>query len=245
MFRGCSHLPIGAIVCLAVVLAALAVPTTPVAAQGLFDFLFGGFHRPRPPPVHLNAPSDLLHSLFDDRKPQESVRSSDGPHAAFCVRLCDGRYFPVAAHRNASSAEQCHAACPATATKLFSGGGIDHAVASDGTHYADIANAFVYRKHIVPSCTCNGKTSYSLAEIAIADDPTLRPGDIVATNSGLAVYSGRNRNKQADFTPIGSANVGKAVRSQLADVKITPRHAPAAAATTGQAPASPASSAAR
>jgi hypothetical protein len=217
----------------AIATVAITVPSVPASAQGLFDFIFGGFRRPPPaPPVQVNSPPDFLHSMFDNPRQQEAVRGSGsgGSYAAFCVRLCDGRYFPIQGRHNASAAEQCHAACPATATRVYSGGGIDHAVANDGSRYSDLPNAFVYRKHIVSSCTCNGKTNYSLARVPIGNDPTLRPGDVVATNSGFTVYNGRNPNDQAAFTPIDSARVSKSLRSQLADVKVTPR------STTGAAP---------
>jgi hypothetical protein len=62
-----------------------------------------------------------------------------------------------------------------------------------------------------------------LASTPAADDPTLRPGDVVATNSGFTVYNGRERNQSAAFTPIESARVSAGMRNQLADVKIAPR----------------------
>jgi hypothetical protein len=202
----------------------LTLQPTPAAAAGLLDFLFGGFRRMIPEPPATRPPPSMPNAPSDSSRQQESVRNGGGgAYSGYCVRLCDGRYFPVQGHRNAPAAEQCHAACPATATKVFSGSGIDHAVASDGARYADLPNAFVYRQRIVPSCSCNGRTDYGLAHVPAAEDPTLRPGDIVATNSGFTVYSGRSGNQQA-FTPIDSANVSRSLRAQLADVKIAPRN---------------------
>jgi hypothetical protein len=209
-------------------------------AGGFLDFVFGGFRRPPPPPPpqQVNSPTEFFQSLFSEPRHSESVRSSGGGGSgAYCVRMCDGRYFPLQSRRGASAAEQCHAVCPATETKVFSGGSdIDRAVASDGTHYSEIPNAFVYRKQFVSSCTCNGKTNYSLAHVPIANDPTLRPGDVVATNSGFTVYNGRDPGQQQAFTPIASANVSKGLRAELADTKVTPRALPEAASTTGLAP---------
>jgi hypothetical protein len=71
-----------------------------------------------------------------------------------------------------------------------------------------------------------------LAQSPIADDPTLRPGDIIATHSGLTVYSGRSRDQEMAFTPIDSARMSKSMRARLADVRIAP-----ARETTGSAPA--------
>ncbi|HLH89946.1 MAG TPA: DUF2865 domain-containing protein [Xanthobacteraceae bacterium] len=122
----------------------------------------------------------------------------------YCVRLCDGRYFPMQRHAGASPIQMCSAFCPAAKTKVFSGSPIDHAAASDGQRYADIDNAFVYRQKIVPGCTCNGRDSFGLAPIDLASDTTLRAGDIVATRSGFAMFTGSQAqlHKGAGFTPV-------------------------------------------
>jgi hypothetical protein len=214
---------------------AAALPAAPAAAAGLLDFLFGGLKQLAPQLPFPAPPQALPRAEPQATRQSESVQGgSGGPSSGYCVRLCDGRYFPVEGHRNASAVDQCRSSCPATATKVFSGSGIDHAVASDGTRYSDLPNAFVYRKQYVASCTCNGRTNYGLAYMPATDDPTLRPGDVIATNSGFAVYSGRGQNQQA-FTPIESAGVSRSLRAQLADVKIAPRpDATPASETTGQ-----------
>ena len=61
---------------------------------------------------------------------------------------------------------------------------IDGAVAPNGARYADLDQAFAYRDKTVPNCTCNGKDGLGLARIERPRDPTLRPGDIVATDDG-------------------------------------------------------------
>ncbi len=125
-----------------------------------------------------------------------------GGSLAFCVRLCDGRYFPVQKTNGpATPIELCRALCPASATRVFEGGEIDTAASTDGTRYANLPNAFVYRKQIVSNCTCNGKDAFGLARINVEDDPTLRPGDIVATRDGLKAYAERRRG-QAVFAPL-------------------------------------------
>lgn len=121
---------------------------------------------------------------------------------AYCVRLCDGRYFPVQKTNGpATPIELCRALCPASATKVFDGGEIDTAASADGTRYASLPNAFVYRQQIVSNCTCNGKDAFGLARMNVEDDPTLRPGDIVATRDGLKAYS-ETRRGEALFTPL-------------------------------------------
>ena len=83
------------------------------------------------------------------------------------MRLCDGRYFPIQARRNVSAAEQCNSFCPASATKIFAGGGIEHAVSGDGKRYADLPNAYLYRKRLVPGCTCNGKSPQAWRDLPV------------------------------------------------------------------------------
>ena len=89
--------------------------------------------------------------------------------------------FPDAAPRNANPVQLCNAFCPAAKTQVFNGSADRPRVAANGARYANLENAFVYREKIVPNCTCNGKDAFGLAKIDVASDPTLKPGDIVAT----------------------------------------------------------------
>ena len=80
------------------------------------------------------------------------------------------------------------------------GSQIDHAYAGNGARYADLNNAFVYRKKIVDGCTCSGRDSFGVARIDVASDPTLRPGDIVATGDNvkaalIAMHAARERGR--------------------------------------------------
>ena len=163
----------------AMVVASIAWPADEVAAQGMFDFLFGARRVPSPSPSAVpQAPSPVVPLAA---APQPS--SAGSPAVAFCVRLCDGRYFPMQHQRATQAAELCHAFCPASKTKIFSGSEIGRAVAADGTRYAGLTNAFVYRRRVVADCTCNGKDAFGLATLTIDADPTLRPGDVVATKT--------------------------------------------------------------
>jgi hypothetical protein len=148
-------------------------------------------------------------------------------HSTFCVRLCDGRFYPLSGPATASSAtaaKTCSAMCPASRTATFRGGKIDDAAANNGDRYADLANAFVYREKIVPGCTCNGKTAFGLAPVDVANDPTLRPGDVVATVDGLKVFKGSKSqaHRTTDFTGIGStALISRDLRRRLATMRIS------------------------
>ena len=156
-------------------------------------------------------------------------RAEAGPAKAFCVRTCDGHFFPVQAHAGMSTAEACQSFCPASQTKLYAGSTIDYAIARDGSRYAELASAYEYRKHLVAGCTCNGRDQFGLAHIDPTGDPTLKPGDVVATTTGLMAFTGR-RNGSAEFTPAASySQFSKSYRDQLAAMRVAPSTASPAA----------------
>ena len=90
-----------------------ALPATPAAAQGFFDFFFGS-RRPGPPPS-ASAYSDPYPSFnpFNGGRSEERRAAPSGPSAVFCVRLCDGRYFPVQHSGGTNPAQLCNSFCPA------------------------------------------------------------------------------------------------------------------------------------
>jgi hypothetical protein len=141
---------------------------------------------------------------------------------SFCVRLCDGRSFPLEHLANMTPVETCRALCPASKTKVFFGGEVASSVAHDGQRYADLDNAFVYRKQLVANCTCNGRDAFGLAPFEAANDPTLRPGDVVSTKAGLMVYSGR-RGQTALFTPVNPSSVRGVLNQTSAPMRLSKR----------------------
>ncbi len=218
---------------LAAVLAAgafaLAAPT-PAAAEGIFDFFFGGLHRAMEPQRPASAYAEPEAAPYGGPgAPAEAPQRYAGGGAAsgYCVRTCDGHYFPVRAEGNISAAEMCHAFCPGSETRLYSGASkIDNTVAADGSRYSDLDHAFLYRKQLVAGCTCNGHDPFGLAQIDVKTDPSLRPGDVVATKSGMVAYTGRNKDKTADFTPVNAdRGLAKSYREKLSEMKIMPPNA--------------------
>jgi hypothetical protein len=223
------------------VAGAVALPAAPASAQGFFEALFGGLRRAVSAPPQAREFADPFSSLARaiDRPPERTIESNAarGPARAFCVRTCDGHYFPVLAHPGLSVAQACHAFCPASETRIYSGRDIDYAVARDGSRYAALKNAYAYRKHLTAGCTCNGRTAFGLAHIAVADDPTLRPGDVVATKKGLVAYTGEKRDKTAAFTPVENySRFSKSYREMLSAVKIMPPNDGAPAEITSAIP---------
>lgn len=215
--------------------AALAVLLlTPAAAQTYYS-IYGGARNTPPAPyrdARANNPfSEFFGALFGarpryapDEGEEEKKRKSDAFFNA-CVRTCDGKFFPVnrGGRKDVSLDKVCHAMCPSAQTKVFSGLGIDNAVANDGQKYSALPNAFLYRTQIVEGCTCNGRDPYGVANVDFENDPTLQGGDIVVQPKGLAVYRGGDK-----FVPIEQAGMSRALVKQLMAIKILPPnpHAP-------------------
>jgi hypothetical protein len=141
------------------------------------------------------------------------------------VRLCDGRYFPIN-QRGSNAAELCKSFCPAAPTQVFSGSDLRYAVASNGKRYSEIPNAFVYRQKLVADCTCDGKSPTGLVQIDAREDPTLRPGDIVATGQGLMAYRSGN-GATTQFSAISNTpGISANLRQQLSATRVAPGQQP-------------------
>ena len=210
------------------------------SAEGLFDFFFGGAK----PQARPQATSDTDPASMAPLPPRPVVAGS-GP--AFCVRSCDGRYFPLT-RGGGSPVQMCQAFCPASPTRVFYGSSIDSAYSQNGERYAVSENAFAYRKALRADCTCNGRDPAGLAPIDLALDSSLRQGDVIATTDGLVAYSGvRIGNDQTpEYTPVASyPGLTAEVRAHLNEMKVAPARAevaddPLTTGTVNPAPAAPA-----
>jgi hypothetical protein len=203
--------------------SSVALAPRAVFAEGLFDLFFGGFQKQqqRQAPPQANFFADPF-GQNQPAPPPRPVAASSGP--AFCVRSCDGRYFPLTA-RSASPAQMCQAFCPASPTKVFFGSNIDGASSANGERYADSENAFAFRKAMRADCTCNGRDPAGLAPVDLTLDSSLRPGDVIATTDGLVAYSGLKvgDSQTAEFTPVASyPGLTPDVRARLGGMKVAP-----------------------
>ncbi|MCK1713211.1 MULTISPECIES: DUF2865 domain-containing protein [unclassified Bradyrhizobium] len=180
--------------------ASLGLVLAPSAqAEDFFSALFGAFGA-RPPQIRMPFPNDDMPGYDSPRQ-----RAAYGGGAAYCVRGCDGRYFPAQGADSESKAQSCKSFCPTAETSLVYGSNIDDATTEGGKSYSELPNAFRYRSEIVAGCTCNGKSAAGLAQVKVEDDPTLRKGDIVAGADGLVVAN-RNANDRhgvaMNFSPL-------------------------------------------
>jgi hypothetical protein len=186
-------------------MALCALAFAPAAqAEDFLSALFGAFgarpHAPPSMPLPFSNEGDPSVATPGARPRVATF----GGGQAYCVRTCDGRYFPITASDNQTKAASCNSFCPASETKVVYGGNIDNAVTEAGKPYSELPNAFRYRNDIVAGCTCNGKDQFGLAPVKIENDPTLRKGDIVAGVGGLMAV-GRSADKRSaalSFSPV-------------------------------------------
>jgi len=169
-------------------------------AEDFFSSLFGGLLRSAPRQVQ--APSLPFADPNANGPGSQLPRVAMGGSGAYCVRTCDGRYFPMSGTGGQSKAEACSSLCPGSETKVVYGSSIDDATTETGKPYSALPNAFRYRTELVNACTCNGRTTGGLAHINVQDDPTVRKGDLIAAADGsLTTSRGSDVKRSANFTP--------------------------------------------
>lgn len=183
----------------------------------------------RPPALSLTV--NPLHRRVE-RKELETQRFNIGANrVAYCVRLCDGRYFPLTnAAEESDETPLCNAMCPGSPTQVFvstdGSGSIDAAIGGEGRHrgpYSRLSTAFSFREKVAPSCSCHAR-GYGMTPVDLSNDPTLRPGDIVATATGLKTFRGARVRpyRPRDFVDVSRyENFSRALRRQLSMLKVT------------------------
>jgi hypothetical protein len=142
-------------------------------AEDFFSALFGAFGGGRSHGPSLQFPFADQGNWFAPPAELRPPASYYGGGLAYCVRTCDGRYFPISGSDQRSRAANCNSFCPASETRVVYGSMIDNATTESGKPYSELPNAFRYREEIVAGCTCNGKDQVGLAPIKIENDPTL------------------------------------------------------------------------
>lgn len=165
---------------------------------------------------------------------RDSEKSYSGSGtAAFCVRTCDGRYFPLQGRPRGpddpNAIAQCAAFCPAAATEVFvsrdSGKGIDDAENKNGRSYSSTPNAFAFRERLVAGCSCrrDGQAA-GIGRIDVKQDPTLKRGDIIMTSDGARVFTGQKSRppfRDDDFVePQRFPDLPRSMRQRIAELTV-------------------------
>lgn len=120
--------------------------------------------RSLPEPVEQRRPGETI--VIDGRNGQRIGGELTGSFRTLCVRMCDGYYFPISYSVSAASFPRdqraCEARCPGADVDLFyhrvpGEESQDMVSASTRLPYAELENAFLYRRTDVPeqpSCGC-------------------------------------------------------------------------------------------
>lgn len=136
-----------------------------------------------------------------------------------CVRLCDGAYFPVSNVARATDDEAiCRGLCPDADTAVYlepkRSDDIADAVSKTGHPYSELPTALRYRTAFDATCVCHRDVAphYSLAE-----DSTLRKGDVVMTSNGPTVFDGAASlpHRAGDFVALTEARLPAKRRVEL------------------------------
>lgn len=118
---------------------------------------------------------------------------------SYCVRECDGYFFPVGVYSSASDTAShqrtCNKLCPGAKTTLYvmrSGSDkIEDAVAArGGTLYTRLISTLQRRGDTDKECSCHASGAAETPASAIYHDFTLRRGDAVMTPHGMEVFHG-------------------------------------------------------
>jgi hypothetical protein len=171
-----------------------------VAGNEALDFWLQEWSRGRPQERARPAPADPQLKITvrprrerggEGSRQHEASRSEGG---AYCVRTCDGFYFPLSPQKRSDSEARalCQSLCPSAATEVYERRGgpeasFAQAVSRSGKPYSKLSTAFAFQKKAVAACTCRSSGTPALT---VAQDPTLQPGDIVVTDKGVRVFHG-------------------------------------------------------
>ncbi|MFZ3181611.1 MAG: DUF2865 domain-containing protein [Methylocystis silviterrae] len=175
-------------------------PIDALAQGDFFDFLFGpdqppafSSHRswrvmrarPRQPK---RAPKTSIHYAKPESAGASDTDSMSG--GGYCVRACDGYYFPLVKLSRISGQQSCELACPSARVQLYEGASIEQARNAKGQLYSELPAAFSFRDKLTTRCACNDPAASHDYYLALSRrDPTLQTGDIVVGEKGAFIYS--------------------------------------------------------
>lgn len=151
------------------------------------------------PPTE-RRPTSFRIGRLEPASPESSSHASDG----FCVRVCDGYFFPLIKSENATRQQSCEFACPSAPMAIYEGSTIEGAHSRKGVPYTRLPTAFQFRDKPGKQCACSRpETALAYYARVARNDPTLRRGDVLIAANGALVYSGGSGS--GAFTPLARA----------------------------------------
>lgn len=187
----------------AICIAAPAPLMQGAKAEGLFDFLFGDdSHEAGPAPAPSARQTQRHAPRRDDARRRDAAREKHAGGAskgeqwgggAYCVRACDGYFFPLIRSSRATGQQSCEFLCPSGQVELYRGPSIEQARNVRGQSYSALPTAFSFRDKTTEKCSCTDpQASASFFAETARSDPTLRSGDVVVDSTGPSVFNGTN-----------------------------------------------------
>ncbi len=143
------------------------------------------------------SPAPIHRSYAPSESRPVGEQGGGGGYRIFCVRLCDGFFYPMGATGSDESTQDmlCRSNCPDAKTAVFRGNtGSDPGESHNdaGERYGDLPVAFKFRTSLTPECTCR-RDPGEAEELTAYKDPTLKPGDAIVTNGGAMIFVGGRR----------------------------------------------------
>jgi hypothetical protein len=242
-----------AVLLLAAICTSEPLASSDALAQGFFQDVFGAFpnqayqpYQPqlretrvrrlrrafRNPPPLVQRPVEtprLRRAAFEPAPERGGGGDQPGGLQSYCVRDCDGYFFPVGVYTGsadtAAHQRACGSLCPGARTTLFilraGSDKIEDAVAARGRgSYSRLAASLRRRGEAEKGerCSCQSETA-EVPTSALYHDPTLRRGDAVMTQRGVEVFHGGGRYPftASDFRPLSQTrDVPEGMRRRLA-----------------------------
>lgn len=118
--------------------------------------------------------------------------ASFGSGTEFCVRTCDGYFFPLIKSAQQTKQASCEYACPSAPVAYYHGASIESARNLKGEKYTALPTAFKFRERVSQGCACHPPEESQQHSLKIVgNDPTAHSGDIVVGQKGAFVYQGK------------------------------------------------------
>lgn len=170
-------------------LSTLLAAPAPAGAEDLLDFLFGP-DTEAPAQRETRTPSGDVR--FGPKRPAKKPGGGGrgGAHTGgYCVRTCDGYFFPLVKSSHATRQQSCNFACPSATVEIYDGPNIENARNARGETYKALVDSLAGRTDSSARCSCNDpSTSAAYSRDAARTDPTLQTGDFVIEDEGALVF---------------------------------------------------------
>ena len=171
-------------------LSMLVAASAPAGAQDLLDFLFGP-DTEAPAQRETRTPTGDVR--FGPKRPVKKPGAGGGRGAThsggYCVRTCDGYFFPLIKSSRATRQQSCNFACPSATVEIYDGGSIESSRNARGETYKALLDQIAGRTDASARCSCNDpSTSAAYSRDAARTDPTLQNGDFVIEDEGPLVF---------------------------------------------------------